>query len=342
MIPLDDLDYINSYPGIDWDDLKNKKILITGFTGFFGKWLTTALIYSNIQRNLDLQLFLVSRSSKTAFNHIKKDYVLKTKIEIINGDISSNRVYPTCDLVFHLAASSDSRDYTIKRRRSFETLVCGSYNLMSSYSQHENKCRILNVSSGSYYGVQRYKSKGIEESALPNMLEIRSPFGLYSFGKISSELIGDIYSEEFNHLEVINVRCFAFVGPLLPLNKHFAIGNFINDVLNNRDTHLKSNGLAYRSYLYSADLVVALLLIILKGKNRESYNLGSPIGYSIIEIAKRVHHIGKSNMKVIPSSSGDNQPNNFYIPNIDKLKKIGFNSYISLDDSISKTLKSFI
>ena len=342
MIPLDDLDYINSYPGINWDDLKNKKILITGFTGFFGEWLTAGLIYSNIQRNLDLQLFLISRSSKIAFNHIKRDYVLKTKIEIINGDISSLRAFPICDLVFHLAASSDSRDYTFNRRRSFETLVCGSYNLVSSYSQHENKCRILNVSSGSYYGAQGFKSKGIEESALPNMLEIRSPFGLYSFGKISSELVGDIFSEEFNHLEVINVRGFAFIGPLLPLDKHFAIGNFINDVLNNRDTHLKSDGQAYRSYLYSADLVVALLLIILKGKNRESYNLGSPIGYSIIEIAKKVHRIGNSNKKVIPSSSRETQPNNFYIPNIDKLKKIGFNSYFTLDDSISKTFKSYV
>lgn len=58
------------------------------------------------------------------------------------------------------------------------------------------------------------------------------------------------------------------------LNIHFAIGNFIKDAMENRDIIIKGDGRPLRSYLYTADLVIWLLTMLLKSENKSIYNVG--------------------------------------------------------------------
>jgi UDP-glucuronate decarboxylase len=96
---------------------------------------------------------------------------------------------------------------------------------------------------------------------------------------------------EQHGLETVVARCFAFVGPDLPLNVHFAIGNFIRDALTADAITVCGDGTPLRTYLDQSNLAHWLLTLLELGRPGQAYNVGSDEVISIAALAHLVRDI---------------------------------------------------
>ena len=146
-----------------------------------------------------------------------------------------------------------------------------------------------------------------------------------------------MYNDRFG-IETIVARCFAFVGQDLPLDAHFAIGNFINDALYSQQITVAGDGTPVRSYMNQADLARWLLCILDKGASGSAYNVGSEQAISLVDLAHLVVARLSPNKPVrIMGAQSAHQARNFYIPNVSKAKnELGLALTISLRESIDE------
>src|SRR5690606_5402235 len=130
---------------------------------------------------------------------------------------------------------------------------------------------MLMLSSGAVYGKLRAEIMQVSEGYVggPDLLE---PYYTYSESKRMAELLCAIYARQ-SGIRIPVARLFAFVGPRLPLDAHFAVGNFIRDALAGNTIKVNGDGAAIRSYLYAAEMTVWLLAVLMKGQSARAYNV---------------------------------------------------------------------
>ena len=166
-----------------------------------------------------------------------------------------------------------------------------------------------------------------------------NPNSAYGEGKRAAELLCTLMASQHG-FEAKIARCFAFVGPHLPLDAHFAVGNFIRDGIQSKPIHIRGDGTAYRSYLYAADLTIWLWTILFQGKSCQPYNVGSDLAITIGELGKLVTEVIGSKREIII----DRQPlagkaAEQYVPAIKTaLLDLQLQPSIDLPTSIKKTV----
>ena len=220
-----------------------------------------------------------------------------------------------------------------------DTITAGTRRILD-FAKTQPLESFLLTSSGAVYGKQPADVSHVKENE-GFFIDVNNPVSAYAEGKREAELYCSIYHQQYN-LPVKIARCFAFVGPYLPLNKHFAIGNFILNGLNNEDIIIKGNGSPYRSYLYAADLTIWLWVILLKGKENVPYNVGSDLSINIKDTAKVVARSFSNSIKYQILGKPDNTSIQRYVPDISRTyKELGLQVEISLDEAIKRTCKFY-
>jgi dTDP-glucose 4,6-dehydratase len=314
------------------------KLLITGGTGFFGKAL---LRYwrenSKVLANYD-SIILLSRNAEKFVKEYS--YLLFDKrIKILNGDVLDIKSLPNNEVVTHIihAATDSTNGPKLEPLDRYRQIVLGTENLLEFAVRKQVK-KFMLVSSGGVYGPQPQDMMQIPESycGMPDPLD---PNATYSVGKRVAEHLCALYCAKYG-LEYVIARGFAFVGQDLPLDVHFAIGNFIRDAIYSEEIIVKGSGMPVRSYLHQDDLAEWLMVMLEKGKPGAAYNLGSDEAITILELAYLVRDLISPRKRVIIKGEIDviNKKDR-YIPSLEKLKKeLDLRVNINLVSAISKSI----
>lgn len=337
-LPSEDLDHVVGLVGERWQHLRGKQLLLTGGTGFIGKWLLASFLQANQIYGLNSRVIVLSRKPEL-FCKEYPELNVRGDIKWLKGDVRDLRIEDANGCAFAIHAATDVVAST-SPNEILETCTTGTRRVLDAMAASAEVRRVLLLSSGAVYGGTPPEVTAIPESwaGAPDPL---LPASAYGEGKRVSELLCAMAAAANPNMQVSIARCFAFVGPHLPLDKHFAIGNFIKAAMGSEDIHIQGDGTPIRSYLYAADLVYWLWVLLFDGPNTRVYNVGGAESISIGDLAHRVNHVlggtGKVLIAKTPSPSALPQT---YVPSIDRISnELTLRPIIDLDEAILRTAR---
>jgi dTDP-glucose 4,6-dehydratase len=311
--------------------LTGASILITGATGWFGVWLLDLLCFADDLLKLGLRITAVSREPQRFLARIH-GFARDSRISWIKADVRQLKATGAgYSHVIHAATDSSVKAEASSPSLLFDTIVDGTRRALAVAG---SDCKgFLLLSSGAVYG-PACGSRGRfceSEPGGPDPSDIRNG---YAEGKRAAEQICAIAASAGVPVRI--ARCFAFVGPHMPFDKHFAIGNFIADAVRGRKIRVRSDGRAQRSYLYMTDLMRALLSILADGSIGRAYNVGSEVAVTISQLAHCVDQVVGGRGVVIEGEAS--VPGDIYVPDTTRLRaELHFTPQVALETAIART-----
>jgi dTDP-glucose 4,6-dehydratase len=321
--------------------MRGQRVFITGGTGFFGCWLVESFCHANRALGLGGRATVLTRDpAKFALKcpHLASD----PAVTLHAGDVRSFE-FPAGEFrfVIHAATEASARQAAEEPLEMLSTILAGTERTLKFAAQC-GAGKFLLTSSGAVYGRQPAELTHVPESydGAPDPLNAAS---VYAEGKRASELMCAVHQKAAEakgvEFEAKIARCWAFCGPHLPLDAHFAIGNFIGDVLAGRPISIAGDGTPRRSYLYAADLAAWLWTILFRAPSLLAINVGSARDVSIRELAEIVAATlaPKTEIRVAKQAVPGAVPER-YVPSVERAEMVlGLRETVGLEEAIRRT-----
>jgi dTDP-glucose 4,6-dehydratase len=311
-------------------------VLLTGGTGFFGKALLRHWLAEHQAGRPVPRVTLLSRAPEK-FRMQHPALAALPGLHCMAGDITAPGSFPArlqLSHVLHAAADSTLGPQLTPRQRLAQ-IIDGTRHVLD-YARACGAERFLLTSSGAVYGTQPPDMAHLPEdwNGAPDSM---TPALAYGIAKRAAENLCAAYHEEFG-LQTVVARCFAFVGPDLPLNVHFAVGNFIRDALHAEAITVNGDGSPVRSYLDQTDLAQWLLALLERGRAGHAYNVGSDEAITIADLAHLVRDLLAPGKPVQVQKRDVGGPRNRYVPSVAKATgELGLRVSVPLGDAIRAT-----
>ena len=310
--------------------MKKKTFLITGGTGFIG---------SNICKLLIKKKYNVKIFDNNSRGSIKKIKNFKNKVKFIRGDIrnkkSLNLALKNTDAVVHLAYVNGTKYFYSNPILVLDVAIKGIINIIECCIKNKVKELYLASSSEVYQTPETVPTNEEESLKIP---DIFNPRYSYAGGKILSELVGIHYGKKYFKKLVI-FRPHNVYGADMG-NEH-VVPEFIKRFksLKGKNFKIQGSGNEIRSFIYVDDFIKAFNLILNRGKHLNVYNIGTTEKIKIKDLAYKLSKIFKKKI-LIKRGTLTKGSTKIRIPDIKKIKRLGFVPEFNLEEGLKKTLGS--
>lgn len=312
------------------DFLRNKKtFLVTGGTGFIGSNITEMLLKEGHKVHIFDNNFRGKLSRIVKFKN--------KNLKFFEGDIRNyhqlNKAFKNVDSVIHLAYINGTKFFYTQPTLVLDVAIKGLMNVIDICINNKIKEIYIASSSEVYQTPMKVPTDEEEMLKIPNVMNPRYSYG---GGKILSELVGINYGRKYFKKLVIFRPHNVYSGDM---GDNHVIPEFIKRFkkLKNRRFKIIGSGNEIRSFIHIDDFVDAFKLIMKKGKHLNIYNIGTNEKITIRDLALKLSKILKKKIKIIKTSKHVGGTN-IRMPNIKKIKKLGFKQKISLGEGLKKIL----
>ena len=270
-----------------------KKIIVTGGNGFIGSNLVSFLLKKK---------FFVINIDKNKYS--KDSYALKKlnkkNYKFLKIDINSKKIFKVLSTykpvaIFNLAAETHV-DRSIESPKDFiNSNILGTFNILEQLrnykKKYKKKIKLIHVSTDEVFGDLKGNYKATENSPY-------RPSSPYSASKASADHIIKSYCRTYKIDSVISNCCNNYGPGQFPEK---LIPTLIFNILNNLPLPIYGKGKNLREWIHVEDHCRGLFLIFKKGKNGESYNIGTGLDINnlnltkfLLKIASKKFNIGKN------------------------------------------------
>ncbi len=334
---LADIGEILEYARDDISAFRGARFFVTGGTGFVGKWFLWSVLEANRRLALGIRLDVLTRD-RAAFIAASPELANDPSVTLIEGDvvapIAGSGAY---DAIVHAATPASAKLIEQDPKLMLDIIIDGGRRVIE-LAERSGAVPILFTSSGAVYGRQPPGLANVDESytGSPNPAQAQSA---YHEGKRVAELQLAIHARHTG-ARVGIARLFAFVGPFLPLDQHFAVGNFIRDALAGVPIEIRGDGTPYRSYMYASDMVAWLWAVFARGESCRPYNVGSSEGLDLAAVAGIVaKQVSPGLSPIVRTKAVAGAPAERYVPSTDRIEReLSVTRRVTLRDGIARTI----
>jgi len=304
------------------------RVLITGGAGFLGSHLCDYLL-ANGHQVIALDNLITGKAVNIAhlagnehFRFIKQDV---TEYLYLKGKI---------DYILHFASPASPVDY---QKYPIQTLKVGSLGTHKALGlAREKKAKFLLASTSEVYGDPQVSPQKEDYWGNVNSL---GPRGMYDEAKRFAEALTMAY-HRYHKIDTKIARIFNSYGPRMRKDDGRVVPTFINQALKGEPLTVFGDGSQTRSFCYVSDLVEGIYKLMVSEIN-EPVNLGSPDEMSILNFARFVFEITRSQSKIIYKPLPENDPR-VRRPDISRAKKyLKWQPKVELKEGLKKTLAWF-
>lgn len=308
--------------------LSKAEILIVGAGGFVGSWISAVLIYAKDQYRFDYGVTLTyqnpAKFSKVLnLTELKYVKIIEGNLEEVAGEIFKDQL--NFSHVIHAATPTSINFQRIDK----EYILKGTSKLINEVSARI-KPNFIHLSSGAIYGLPARQIENISE------IQSHSPVNLenWEYAKCKSaieELV--VKGSKNGKLNGSNPRLFSFIGPHLPINYTFAIGEFVSKAIEKKKIIINGNLTSTRSYMYPTDMVTWILSILVK-PTIETIHIGSEYAIQMKQLAETVNYIFEG--VGVDSIQSVESPNHYVPQTFQTRQKYNLNESVSLKQGLER------
>lgn len=322
-------------------EMYNKTFFVTGATGLVGSVIVKAILTGNEKHGLNNRVYAFVRNKKKAEN-VFAGY---KGIELCIGDI----VNPiTCeseiDFIIHAACETKSVQMVNNPVETLWTSLLGSKNILD-FAAKKKIDKMVYLSSMEAFGNPQGVEGRVTEKQL-GYIDVQNVRSCYPESKRMVENMCTCYASEYN-VPVVSARLAQTFGAGVAREENRVFAQFARSAMDGKDIVLHTTGASYGNYVYTADAVAAIFLLLKKGNMGEVYTVANEkSSMSIKNMAELVaERIAGGSIKVVIDIA-DNAVYG-YAPDVtlkldaSKIREIGWIPQTDLEDSYRRLMRDW-